>query len=519
MPYLVNYSDPAKDALTVSDNTINGPGQPAQATDLTFYGKNRVGYGETLNENFLHLIENFAHPQISESTPDPVVISHPIEGQIWFNSTTKSLFVYTGTKWVPVKISSTTNPPTTNDVGDIWYDSANTQLKVWNGSAFVSVASKYVLLDGSVAMTGPLNAGNLKILNLATPTTTSDAANKGYVDAAIAAGSGLIVKDDDNAVSVSNTSTVNFENDHFEITNQGSGVAKVTVRAGAITGTPLVSQVGLTSITPTSTISFVEGSVLAISEPTAGTAQIAIPSLTTKQTGGGTYSSTTTLEFAGATLTTPSANNVKVTIPSGLSGIVLTDQTPTSATGVATVNITGGVITQVNPTTAQLDTGVKVLYNTVGNVATTLDAVTSFTLQNQFENVNDPITSPHVTSWRLREVTSSGFTVGGGVTGTLTRRTMGGVVYCSINVTKGFGQFGTNALLGTMSDESANIGTRNLQPNPSFFRSGLYYTTLTISGAVIPISINSTTRQIIYMGPSSTYNTLIGEFSYPGLTS
>lgn len=45
--------------------------------------------------------------------------------------------------------------------------------------------STKVPLDGSVAMTGALNVGNNKVINLATPTEDTDAVNKAYVDSTI----------------------------------------------------------------------------------------------------------------------------------------------------------------------------------------------------------------------------------------------------------------------------------------------------------------------------------------------
>ena len=72
--------------VSVEDGTID------TTSDLRFVGKNYAGYGEVQNENFLHLLENFAN-----TTPPPKVIT----GQIWYdsNSTTKKLKYYDGTKW------------------------------------------------------------------------------------------------------------------------------------------------------------------------------------------------------------------------------------------------------------------------------------------------------------------------------------------------------------------------------------------------------------------------------------
>ena len=55
--------------------------------------------------------------------------------------------------------------------------------------------SDYLEKDGSVAMTGNLNMGNKKIVNLATPTTNTDAATKKYVDDKSGGGSGDFKKD------------------------------------------------------------------------------------------------------------------------------------------------------------------------------------------------------------------------------------------------------------------------------------------------------------------------------------
>lgn len=56
--------------LTGEDNTT--------ATDLTLIGQNYIEFGLAQNENFVHILENFAAP-----TP-PL---HPIQGQLWYDTT------------------------------------------------------------------------------------------------------------------------------------------------------------------------------------------------------------------------------------------------------------------------------------------------------------------------------------------------------------------------------------------------------------------------------------------------
>ena len=66
---------------TVADGTIDS------TTDLRLIGKNYAGYGEVQNENFLHLLENFAN-----TTAPPKKLS----GQIWYDTATKKLKFYDG---------------------------------------------------------------------------------------------------------------------------------------------------------------------------------------------------------------------------------------------------------------------------------------------------------------------------------------------------------------------------------------------------------------------------------------
>ena len=54
MAYTVNKtnSSASKNSYTVQDGTINSQ------TDLKFVGKSYAGYGETIAENFLHLLDH-----------------------------------------------------------------------------------------------------------------------------------------------------------------------------------------------------------------------------------------------------------------------------------------------------------------------------------------------------------------------------------------------------------------------------------------------------------------------------
>jgi len=68
--YSLNYSDPGSGAITVPVADFD------TSTSLTYPGRAAFNHGESINTNFLHLLENFAH------TTAPV---NPTEGQFWFD--------------------------------------------------------------------------------------------------------------------------------------------------------------------------------------------------------------------------------------------------------------------------------------------------------------------------------------------------------------------------------------------------------------------------------------------------
>jgi hypothetical protein len=119
MPYLINKSDGS--ALTiVSDGQIDN-----LTTDLTLIGKNYSGFGESLNENFVKLLENFA----GASRP-----TKPTRGQIWFDVTELKLKVYNGTAFQPVSSATISNQqPTTLTPGDLWFNDTDKQLYFYDG--------------------------------------------------------------------------------------------------------------------------------------------------------------------------------------------------------------------------------------------------------------------------------------------------------------------------------------------------------------------------------------------------
>ncbi len=111
--------------VSVEDGTID------TTTDLRFVGKNYAGYGEVQNENFLHLLENFAN-----TTSPPKVIT----GQVWYDSANKKLKFYDGSRYKVAggaEVSATA--PSGLSTGDFWWDTSAKQLYAWTGTEFTLV--------------------------------------------------------------------------------------------------------------------------------------------------------------------------------------------------------------------------------------------------------------------------------------------------------------------------------------------------------------------------------------------
>lgn len=124
--------------VSVDDGTID------TTTDLRFVGKNYAGYGEVQNENFLHLMENFAN-----TSPPPKVVT----GQIWFDTANKKLKFYDGTQFRTAGgAEAKTTAPSGLTPGDFWFDTSAEQLYAWNGTEFVLIGPENAPDTGTSAL-------------------------------------------------------------------------------------------------------------------------------------------------------------------------------------------------------------------------------------------------------------------------------------------------------------------------------------------------------------------------------
>ena len=109
-------------------------------TSIGLIGKNYTGFGETLNENMIKMLENFAN------TSAPSV---PLKGQLWYDTASARIKVYDGTSFKESggPIVSTSEP--NNMVsGDLWLNSLTNQLYFYDGTDLTLAGPVYTAQQG-----------------------------------------------------------------------------------------------------------------------------------------------------------------------------------------------------------------------------------------------------------------------------------------------------------------------------------------------------------------------------------
>jgi len=130
---------------TIADGTRD------TTSSVSLAGPNFVGYGQYLNENLLHMLENFAGNSAPGATN--------LQGQLWFDKFNQVLKVYTDLGYVPVSgVTNSGSQPAQGKNGDIWFNSTTEQMYVYDSSGtagFKLIGPAYTKQTG---VTGAISA-------------------------------------------------------------------------------------------------------------------------------------------------------------------------------------------------------------------------------------------------------------------------------------------------------------------------------------------------------------------------
>ena len=179
MAYTIVKSDGTV-LTTIADGTIN-----TTSTSVGLPGRNYAGYGQTLDTNFVHQLENFA-----DTTPP----ANPLTGQLWYNTNANTLYVCptdglsNANAWVSLAVSSANSTSTFGSVQVTGNLSANNVTAVNNVQGAngiftnISVSSTANIYSGT-ANIGTANVGNLITTNINAGAQTTALSVTGVVTA------------------------------------------------------------------------------------------------------------------------------------------------------------------------------------------------------------------------------------------------------------------------------------------------------------------------------------------------
>lgn len=181
---------------TIADGTIN-----TTSTSIGLPGRNYAGYGQQLDTNFVHTLENFA-----ASSPPP----NAIRGQLWFNTNNSTLYVC----------------PTDGESNAL----------AW--LSLTSTASGGTTTFGQVSVTGNITANNLAVTN----EITANAATLNFLTVGANINAGNIIAANANITGTLTTNNITTGS----VTNPGTitGVWTVNGSAGGSGANAMIFNTG-----------------------------------------------------------------------------------------------------------------------------------------------------------------------------------------------------------------------------------------------------------------------------------
>ena len=159
MAYTIVKSDGVV-LTTIADGTIN-----TTSTSLGLPGRNYAGYGQSLDTNFVHVLENFA-----DGTPPP----NPLKGQLWYNTSANTLYVCptdgesNASNWLSLT-STQSGGTTTFGAVTVSGNVLSNNLTVTNNSNANAVNSSYL----SVTTQANIASANITSATIGTVTTAA----------------------------------------------------------------------------------------------------------------------------------------------------------------------------------------------------------------------------------------------------------------------------------------------------------------------------------------------------------
>ena len=358
MAYTINLTDGTVFA-TITDGTIN------TTSSMTLVGKNYAGYGEFLDENFIHLLEN------GSNTTAP---SAPLTGQLWWDKTNNLLKVYNGSIFKTISAATASaSQPSSNVTGDLWYDTTNQQLKVYTGSSFIVVGPAYTSSEGTAgAIPGSVN---------------DSGGNPHYITSLYVNNQQIAIVSVDAAFTPAAPTNTNFPTIYPGITvtkSASSTLAGNVVNTGNIT----LTAGGATTVTVTSTGANVAGYM-------NSTGNITGANVLGGANVNATLHSGTTVSVSGVITGASVVGGVITGTSSSVSGIVtgasvvggVITGSSSSVTGITTAaSVVGGVITGTSASLTGNVTGGNLrtagLLSVTGNITSAGNIDSSYFLGN-----------------------------------------------------------------------------------------------------------------------------------------
>jgi len=172
------------DPIVVADGTAD-----TSQFSIALLGKNTVGYGDEIAQNSIRMLENFAN----DAAP-----ANQTDGQLWYNSNTKSLNVYNSgdLSWDELMIGSSIKGDLIPDtdlaytVGDATHRFTEMWATTFNGTA---TSAQYADLAERYEADAPLEAGDVVMIGGAKEVTKTTEAKSTEVFGIVSTAPGLML--------------------------------------------------------------------------------------------------------------------------------------------------------------------------------------------------------------------------------------------------------------------------------------------------------------------------------------